>query len=84
MHAALGGFIKALFAQQMHLAHQFQRFQQVQGAIDGGEADKGLAFLHALADVFGAEMFCGLFNDRHDHLTLGCQAVALASEGFAV
>ncbi len=84
MHATFGGFIKALIAEQMHLAHQFQRLEQVQCAVDGGETDKGVVLLHPLTDVFGAQMFFGLFNDRQDHLALGGQAMALASEGFAI
>src|SRR5262245_32734828 len=66
----------------MHLAHQPQRFQEVERAIDGGEADKRVAPLDAPTDLFCAEVFAGLFNDGQDHLALGRQAMALATKGF--
>src|SRR5579885_994669 len=67
----------------MHLAHQPHRFEPFYRAIDGREADKGIARLYSLADSFSAEALSAVFDNAEHHLSLRGQAKSPAAQRIA-
>ena len=82
MGFSLGHLVARLFSRQVILAYQPQFPQQFQRAINGREADIGIALLDTFRDLVNAQVFFRFLNDRQNHVTLGCQPVSAFAQRF--
>lgn len=63
-------FVTGLSVPEMALFRKTARAKEVQGPVDGGQADRGASVLHLPVELFGGDMPFGPHKDMEDRLAL--------------